>query len=126
MSNVSLCVLIVDDSRRYIDAARGLLRRERVRAEAAFTIADALEQTERLRPDVVLADVMLAGESGVELARRLAEPDRVCRPPVILISTHTADDLEDLIAASPAIGFLPKAELSAGAIMGLLGPRSQR
>ncbi len=126
MLNVSLCVLIVDDSRHYVEAARGLLRRERVRAEAAFTIADALEQTDRLRPDVVLADVMLAGESGVELARRLAEPDRECRPPVILISTHTADDLEDLIAASPAIGFLPKAELSAEAIRCLLGPDPDR
>jgi len=118
---VSISVLIVDDSQQFIDAALGLLRREQVRAQAVLTIAEALEQTERLRPDVVLVDVMLAGESGLDLARRLAAPERACRPPVILISTHSADDLEDLIAESPAVGFLPKSELGAQAILSLLG-----
>jgi CheY-like chemotaxis protein len=118
---LSISVLIVDDSQQFIEAALGLLRRERVHAEAVMTIAAALEQTETLRPDVVLVDVMLAGESGLDLARRLAAPERACRPPVILISTHTAEDLEDLIAASPAVGFLPKSELGADAILSLLG-----
>ncbi len=118
---MSISVLIVDDSQQFIEAALGLLRRERVHAEAVMTIAAALEQTETLRPDVVLVDVMLAGESGLDLARRLAAPERACRPPVILISTHTAEDLEDLIAASPAVGFLPKSELGADAILSLLG-----
>jgi CheY-like chemotaxis protein len=118
---LSISVLIVDDSRQFTEAALGLLRRQQVHAEAVLTIAEALEQTERLRPDVVLADVMLAGESGLELARRLAAPERDCRPPVILISTHSAEDLEDLIAESPAVGFIPKSELGLDAIMRLIG-----
>jgi CheY-like chemotaxis protein len=118
---LSISVLIVDDSRQFLEAALGLLRREHLRAEGVMTIAEALEETERMCPDVVLVDVMLAGESGFDLARRLAAPERTTRPPVILISTHTADDLEDLIAASPAVGFLPKAELAAEAILGLIG-----
>jgi hypothetical protein len=40
---------------------------------------------------------------------------------VILISTHAEDDFADLIAASPAVGFLSKAELSADAIRDLVG-----
>jgi hypothetical protein len=39
---------------------------------------------------------------------------------VILISTHAEQDYAELIAASPAIGFLPKTALSADAIQGLL------
>jgi hypothetical protein len=39
---------------------------------------------------------------------------------LILISTHDGADYADLIAESPAIGFLPKAELSAAAIRRLL------
>jgi hypothetical protein len=35
---------------------------------------------------------------------------------VILISTHSEADFADLIAESPAAGFLPKGELSADAI----------
>jgi two-component system, NarL family, nitrate/nitrite response regulator NarL len=42
---------------------------------------------------------------------------------VILISTHLEDDFSDLIADSPALGFLAKQELSRRAIEQLLdGP----
>jgi len=40
---------------------------------------------------------------------------------VILISTHAEQDYAELIAGSPAIGFLPKSVLSADAIRDLLG-----
>jgi hypothetical protein len=39
---------------------------------------------------------------------------------VILISTHAEADFADLIAASPAAGFLPKSELSLDAIARIL------
>jgi hypothetical protein len=39
---------------------------------------------------------------------------------MILISTHAEQDYADLIAASPAAGFLSKSTLSADAIRGLL------
>jgi len=48
------------------------------------------------------------------------------RPPVILISTHPEEDYDELIAASPAIGFIPKISLSAAAIRDLLAPRTPR
>jgi hypothetical protein len=38
-----------------------------------------------------------------------------------LISAHAEQDYADLVAASPAAGFLPKTRLSAGAIADLLG-----
>src|SRR3712207_6961431 len=40
--------------------------------------------------------------------------------PVILISTHAEQDYAELIEASPAVGFLAKSALSAGAIRDLL------
>jgi hypothetical protein len=39
---------------------------------------------------------------------------------MILISAHAEQDYADLIAASPAIGFVAKSGLSAGAIQRLL------
>jgi hypothetical protein len=42
---------------------------------------------------------------------------------VILISTHAEQDYVELIAFSPAVGFLPKTALSAGAIRELLAGR---
>ena len=39
---------------------------------------------------------------------------------VILISTHAEEDYRDLIAASPVLGFLSKANLSVAAIRALM------
>jgi CheY-like chemotaxis protein len=110
-------LLIVDDNESFLEVARVLLEREGLRvAGVALTSADALRQLEALRPDVVLVDVFLGEESGLELTRRLAEDGLSDEATVILISTHAEADLGDLIAASPAAGFVSKAELSAEAI----------
>jgi len=114
--------LIVDDSPRFLDAARGLLERQGVAVVGvASTGAEALRRAGELRPDVTLVDIDLGGESGLELARRLRDQDGPV--PVILISTHAEQDYAELIAASPAIGFLPKTALSADAIRDLLAGR---
>jgi CheY-like chemotaxis protein len=115
--------LIVDDSPRFLDAARGLLERQGLTVVGvASNSAEALQRVEELRPDVTLLDIDLGGESGLELARRLHQAGRAPAP-VILISTHAEQDYAELIAASPAIGFLPKTSLSADAIRGLLAGR---
>ena len=80
--------------------------------------ADALREFERLRPRVVLLDIDLGEHSGFELARRLANAGSAS---LILISTHAEADFKDLIASSPAIGFIPKSQLSARAIRDVLG-----
>jgi DNA-binding NarL/FixJ family response regulator len=121
---MALDVLIVDDSRLFLEAARRLLEQEGLRVVAvAATSAEALRQAEELQPEVVLVDIMLGNESGFELARRLAGHDRDGGPAVILISTLPEDDFAGPIAESPASGFLPKRELSAHAIRRIVDGR---
>jgi DNA-binding NarL/FixJ family response regulator len=113
--------LIVDDSRHFRAAARVLLRREGMAVVGvAANSAEAMQRVEELRPDVVLVDIDLGGESGLELARRLHRNADPAPARVILISTHSEQDYAELISSSPAVGFLPKAELSAAAIRRLL------
>jgi CheY-like chemotaxis protein len=108
--------LIVDDNAGFLVAAVRLLRGQGLEVVGvARSSAEAVRLVAELWPDVVLTDIDLGQESGLELAERLAGS------PIILISTHAEQDYRDLIAASPAIGFLPKAELSARAIEDLLG-----
>jgi DNA-binding NarL/FixJ family response regulator len=115
-------VLVVDDSAVFLDAARTLLEREGLSVVGvASTEASAIQEAKRLRPDVVLVDIMLGGESGFEVARSLI--DRAAQPSpvvVILISTQTETDFDELIAESPAAGFVPKSKLSADAILRFL------
>ena len=118
---MTLRCLIIDDSQCFLDAARSLLERQGiVIVGVASSTAEALQYVEELRPDVILLDIDLGGESGLELAERLSCEPGQARPAVILISTHGEQDYAELIAASPAIGFLPKAALSAAAIGQLL------
>jgi len=84
----------------------------------ASNSAEALACVARLQPDVTIVDVTLGDESGFDLAELLSSGD--ARSPVVLTSTHSEQDLEDAIEASPALGFVPKVALSAGAIRGLV------
>lgn len=121
---MAIGVLIVDDNRLFLEAARVRLEREELRVVGvAATSAEALQRAEELRPNVVLVDITLGGESGFELAWRLAGRPRDDGPAVILISTHAEADFAELIDESPAIGFLPKAELSADAIRRIVDGR---
>jgi DNA-binding NarL/FixJ family response regulator len=111
----ALRCLLVDDSLEFIDAARSLLEREGLKVVGvASSGAEVLNSVEDLHPDVVLVDVDLGGESGFDLAEELNGRA------VILISTHAEQDLADMIAASPAAGFLAKSDLSADAICDML------
>jgi DNA-binding NarL/FixJ family response regulator len=112
--------LIVDDNEEFLEAARTLLEREGLTiAGVATTSADALRKAELLRPDIVLVDVSLGAESGIELARRLAA-ELAQDAKVILISTRSAADFDDLTAVLRVGGYLSKSELSADAIRGFL------
>ena len=114
------CV-IVDDSPDVLRAASELLEGQGILVVGvAATGAEAVRLIGAFEPDVVLVDIDLGPESGFDLARQLVDtPDRAGSRS-ILISTHDEADFAKLIAASPAIGFLPKSELSATAIHRLL------
>ena len=117
-------VLIVDDNRLFLEAARVLLERQGLRVVGvAASSAEALRRAEQLRPEVVLVDIALGDESGFGLTRRLTGQHRDGEPAVILISSHSAADFAGPIAASPAVGFVPKRELSADAIRRIVESR---
>jgi DNA-binding NarL/FixJ family response regulator len=124
--NVPLRCLIVDDDAPFLEASRAILEGPEITVVGvASTAAEALQCAERLTPDVILADIDLGEDSGFELARKLDDGAGAAWD-LILISSHAEEDFADLIAESPAIGFLAKPELSAGAVEKLLRRRDGR
>jgi two-component system, NarL family, nitrate/nitrite response regulator NarL len=112
--------LLVDDNDAFLETASLLLEREGLTVVGvASNIAGALRQARELRPDLILVDIGLGRESGFTLARLLAGNGQGAD--VILISTGAEADYADLIAESPAAGFLAKSELSASGIGRILG-----
>ncbi len=119
---VSIRCLLVDDNDAFLKAASVLLQREGVTVVGvASNSAEALRQARALRPDVILVDIGLGDESGFDLARLLAQDGQGGGAEVILISARAETDYAELIAESPAAGFLVKPELSAQAISRILG-----
>jgi CheY-like chemotaxis protein len=117
--------LLVDDNDAFLETASVLLEREGLAVVGlASSIAEALRQARALRPDLILVDIGLGDESGFDLARLLAQDNhggRGADADVILISTGAEADYRDLIADSPAAGFLAKSELSVRGISQILG-----
>ncbi len=113
-------VLIVDDHPGFRRFARGLLQAEGldVIGEAGDE-KSALAAVERLRPDLVLLDVLLPGRDGFAVAGRLRELDPTLT--IVLISSRTAEELGVRLREAPVAGFVQKDDLSASALARALG-----
>jgi DNA-binding NarL/FixJ family response regulator len=113
--------VIVDDSPDVLRAASELLEGQGIAVVGvAATGVEAVRLMEEVEPDVILIDIDLGPESGFDLARRLADGLNRAGSRSILISTYDEADFGNLIEASPAIGFVPKSDLSATTIHRLL------
>ena len=117
---MALRCLIVDDNDQFLASATRLLESQGLQIVGRASSAnEAVRLAEALMPDVALVDVQLGEEDGFELTRRLTAGSQPT--PVILISTHSEDELSELIAVSRAVGFLAKSRLSAATIGDLVG-----
>jgi DNA-binding response OmpR family regulator len=82
-------ILLVDDEPNILELARLYLEREGFRVEAARDGAAALAAATRLRPDLIVLDLMLPEVDGLEVCRRLrAKDDRV---PILMLTARDED-----------------------------------
>jgi DNA-binding NarL/FixJ family response regulator len=115
--------LIVDDNHSFLEVSRALLEGEGVNVVGiATTVVEGLARARELGPDVILVDIDLGDESGLELGRCLADEQRVGAN-MILMSAHSEDEFVDLIEETGAAGFLAKTALSRQAIETVLASR---
>ena len=124
---MGLRCLIVDDSADFVAAARDLLERQGMAVVGvASTTAEALARVRDAQPDVALVDVDLGEESGFDLVHTLSDTEGLEQLPLVLISTYSEKDFEDVLESSPAAGFLTKSTLSASAIRDVISGRRGR
>jgi DNA-binding NarL/FixJ family response regulator len=115
-------VLIVDDHPTFRRFATRLLK------AGGFEVVgeaddgrSALAAARRLRPELVLLDVLLPDMSGFAVAEALAADSG--RPLVVLISSRSASELAAGLERSSACGFIAKSELSAEALAAIVNGR---
>ena len=86
-------VLVVDDEVNMVDALRYVLTKEGFRVETVSNGLEAVEVAHRLRPELVVLDLMLPDLSGFEVCRRLRRESSV---PIIMLTAK--DDEVDKVA----------------------------
>jgi two-component system chemotaxis response regulator CheY len=107
MTKTPLTCLIVDDSafmrfhlRRMMDSFEGVI------ASEAANGNEAIREYGRLKPDIVLMDIVMPGMEGVETVKRICDADPAAR--VIMISSVSYKEKVAEAMAAGAKCFVPK------------------
>jgi PAS domain S-box-containing protein len=80
-------ILIVEDSPTQAERLRFILEEEGFQVGSATTAEEALKLAEETRYDLILSDVVMPGQSGYELCRKIKSLPTARRTPVILLTT---------------------------------------
>jgi DNA-binding response OmpR family regulator len=86
-------VLVADDEKHIVQLVKLYLGNEGYRVETAADGQEALDKARRLRPDLVVLDLMMPRLDGLEVCRRLRKESNV---PVIMLTART-DDVDKIV-----------------------------
>ena len=93
-------VLVIDDNRGFVQMIERILRgaKPELSIARAFTSGEGLQQLSKKQPDVILLDLYIAHDNGLQFLKRVREESEWRDIPIILITAHNlwAQDLEPL------------------------------
>lgn len=100
--------MLVDDHKIFLDGIKTSLRNEKkiTVVAQAHSVAEALAQVESVNPDIIMTDISMPGESGIELVRQVKE--RYPHIKVLVLSMHNEPDIISDIMMLEADGYLLK------------------
>ncbi len=81
-------ILIVDDDESILDAVCMVLEDEGYEVEITMKGDETVETVHRVKPDVILLDVLMSGKDGREICKKLKSDPLTKAIPVIMISAH--------------------------------------
>src|SRR5215217_9299283 len=86
-------ILIVEDDEVILNTLAYNLGRQGFGVHKAIDAAEGLKLARKTRPDLILLDVMLPGESGIRLCERIRQED----PEVVIVMVTAKDAEEDKV-----------------------------
>jgi CheY-like chemotaxis protein len=81
-------ILVIDDSGTSQIMAKMLLASLAVSIETAKDGVEGLEQAEKVRPDLILLDVVMPRMDGFETCKRLREREETRQTPILMVTTR--------------------------------------
>lgn len=110
-------VLLVDDHPALLQYAKRLLQSE---VEVVGTLTEGsglIDAVARERPDLIVFDVTLPGENGMELASRLQVAS--CGAKIVFLTVHCDSDYARAAFAAGASGYVVKSQMASDLIPAL-------
>lgn len=98
-------VFVVDDEKSILEALEYMLLEEGYLVKTA-SHGSALLRMDKELPDVILLDMLLSGEDGRDITRKLKREEKTRNIPVIMISAHP--NAQKSVRECGADDFLPK------------------
>ncbi|HEX6348598.1 MAG TPA: response regulator [Candidatus Dormibacteraeota bacterium] len=105
---VGALILLVEDDPANMLLTRTVLEDAGHRILAAASLPDARELLELEHPDLVLTDVDVLGESGLELARDVREDPRLQDVPVVALTAHAMPGMADEVFGAGCVDYITK------------------
>lgn len=93
-------ILVIDDEPDFCSVVTEILQLYGFRVYTAYSVAEALALLEKMRPDLILTDVMMPDTDGLTMIRDLREHPAWSDIPAVVLSAKASP--EDLAAARTA------------------------
>lgn len=101
-------VLIVEDDDLNLRLCEDVLAAQGYATLATSDGAEAVEIARAQRPDLILMDVELGAQSGLEATQKMKRDEALADIPVIAVTAHARRGDEDRILASGCDGYIAK------------------
>ncbi len=80
-------ILVVDDSPTELHVIKGMLEKHGFQVTSALSGEDGVAAAKRIKPDLILMDVVMPGMNGFQATRQLAREADTASIPVIMVTT---------------------------------------
>ena len=94
-------ILVVDDEKEVLDGVEMILNAKGFRCRSCTNVSDAIAAAAESPPDLIVSDINLDGESGLEMCERIKENLLLHDVPVMFLS---GAQIPDIIRRSHAAG----------------------
>ena len=101
-------LLLIEDEPNIIEAISFILSRDGWSGRAHSDGTNAVETASRLKPDVIILDVMLPGKSGYDILREIREEPDISGIPVLMLTARGQTKDRELAEKAGASRFMTK------------------
>lgn len=100
------CIWILDDDINICEALEIILNDKSYKVRRFEYGAKLLKELKESIPDMLIMDVLLTKESGIQIAKNIRKTDRYKNIPILIMSANYVEDIR--LKQTKAIGFLRK------------------